>query len=61
VERKLTSQEEIKQLKDQLKQTQKILSDAQIMNGYYKHVIEVAEREFRIEIEKKSDTKQSQR
>jgi hypothetical protein len=52
VERKLTAQEEIKQLKDQLKQTQKILSDAQMMNGYYQQVIEVAEREFRIEIEK---------
>ncbi len=61
VERKLTPQEEIKQLKDQLKQTQKTLSDAQMMNGYYQQVIEVAEREFRIEIEKKSDTKQSKK
>ena len=61
VERKLKPEEEIKQLKDQLKQTQKILSDAQMMNGYYQQVIEVAEREFRIEIEKKSDTKQSQK
>lgn len=58
VEHKLTPQEEIKQLKDQLKQTQKILSDAQIMNGYYQQVIDIAEREFRIEIEKKSATKQ---
>jgi hypothetical protein len=33
VERKLTSQEEIKQLKDQLKHMQRILSDAQMMNG----------------------------
>jgi predicted glycosyltransferase len=61
VERKLTPQEEIKQLKDQLKQTQKTLSDAQMMNGYYQQVIEVAEREFRIEIEKKFDTKQSKK
>lgn len=61
VERKLTPREEIKQLKDQLKQTQKILSDAHMMNGYYGQVIEVAEREFRIEIEKKSDTKQSKK
>jgi hypothetical protein len=61
VERKLTPQQEIKQLKDQLKQTQKTLSDAQMMNGYYQQVIEVAEREFRIEIEKKFDTKQSKK
>jgi hypothetical protein len=61
VERKVSPQEENEQLKQQLKEMQRVLKDAQLKNAYYQQVIQVAEREFRIEIEKKSATKQSKK
>ena len=59
--KKLTDQEKIEQLQKQLKETQQQLKYANLKKEAYETMIQVAEEEFNIKVEKKPGAKQSKK
>ena len=59
--KKLSDKERIKQLEAQLKESQQQLKHAQLKQEAYKTMIDIAQEEFNIKIEKKSGARQSKK